>query len=469
MKNRLFWIFFVGIFITLTTILLSYPPNNWAGDIGEYYSMTETIMAKQSLKLDIKTQASLEKVLPTAIFNDPQYYIRGTDGGRYPVHFFLYSLLLIPGRILLRLFGGNEINTFWITNVAILATTLAFIFHTFLFSLRKRLTLLFLVMLSPLIYFIAWPGPDLLYVCLMLCSMFLLYTKNIRAAALCAVIASWHSQPLLIFALGLLGYYVYQERGSKKSVGWSGFLLFLLGIPYVHNLLVFGVLTPWTLIQNGWTMQHGFGVQNMSLMKLYEMFFDLNMGLFWYIPVLFGVAAYMLIKHVRTDHKTTALLGLLIVTAFFYQTNPAWHYGTAGYGPTRHILYFIPFLFIVLIRHFKLRMRTIFIGVFMLLSQLYVLSFNGFLMPDFITVLYHTPYARYILDNYPAHYNPTPEIFVDRTNHTDLDHLTSAVYKQNRVCRKAFVLPADSTFLLQECGYMPQGLVIPEGGTYVNY
>jgi hypothetical protein len=39
-----------------------------------------------------------------------------------------------------------------------------------------------------------------------------------------------------------------------------------------------------------------------------------------------------------------------VITAFFYQTNPAWYHGTSGYGPSRHaIFYYLTYLFYLLL------------------------------------------------------------------------------------------------------------------------
>jgi hypothetical protein len=100
--------------------------------------------------------------------------------------------------------------------------------------------------------------------------------------------------------------------------------------------------------------------------------------------------------------------------------------------------------------------KTVAVACAVLVSQLFILSFNGFLVPDFLSVMRHNPIASYALDNYPSLYNPTPEIFVDRTNHTDLSFPTTAVYKKNGICRKAFVLGHERNTLMAECGFIPE-------------
>jgi hypothetical protein len=228
-------------------------------------------------------------------------------------------------------------------------------------------------------------------------------------------------------------------------------------VPYIYNYLIFGVLTPWTILNDGWTIINGFGMQNVGLRKLYEQFFDLNIGLFWYAPLILIIGVYYALKTTRKDKKGIFVLGSLILTAIFYQTNPAWNYGTAGYGPTRHILFVIPFLIIILVDHLQYKVKHIVLLGFIVLTQLYALSFNGYLTPDFTNSLRHSVFASFVLDYFPDLYNPTPEIFVDRTNHTDLKYISSAIYKYNGICRKAYILKHETDILKKECGYIPSG------------
>ena len=91
-------------------------------------------------------------------------------------------------------------------------------------------------------------------------------------------------------------------------------------------------------------------------------------------------------------------------------------------------------------------------------SQLFILGQNGFLEPDLTMTLHHTPLAQWVLNHYPQLYNPTPEIFIDRTNHQDISGPTTAIYRDpSGVCRKAYVLTTDVDTVTKECGPFPPG------------
>lgn len=271
-------------------------------------------------------------------------------------------------------------------------------------------------------------------------------------AALFAVVASWQSQPLTVMALAFIFYYAL---ANKKISTMLMILILLLTIPYLYSYLIFGLFSPWGIINNGWTTYYGFGIQNISLKKIFEQLFDPNIGLFWYFPIIVigGLISY--IKSL-TKKQSLFILIILTLTAFAYQTNPAWNYGTSGFGPTRYSLFLLPVFLYFFMTHIKSSYKTYLILFLYFLTQFYIFSFNGYFMPNFFSALDHSPYARFILNNYPKIYNPTPEIFVDRTNHTDLDHLTTAIYKNNYSCKKAYVLLNEKQKLIDDCEYIPQ-------------
>lgn len=482
---------YIAFVTTLLVTVVLVTPVQKAGDIAEYYGMTESLVNHGGITLQPVEQKHLESVLHPAYFTDPEYYVAGRDGARWPVHFFFYSLIALPIRLMLQLFGMNELYTLSVTNILILTVTALFVVNNFLKTNRSRVLFLLLLYVSPLLFFITWPGPDLLYCCLLLVSIFYFFEKKYFTAAILAGMASWQSQPLIIITLFMALYFFDKKKSIIYRLSSIIFLLGIIVLPYLYNLYAFGALTPWTRFENGWTLINGFGIQNIRIGKLYEQFFDPNIGLFWWAPLLGSLSLYVVVQFLQSMRLTTLevdrhkfdkliLFGAFILTAFFYQTNPAWHYGTAGYGPTRHILFFIPLLIVYIASSWpsltRLRLPTPFDGVqdqpqdsgvsrlgglprmtifFLVFIQLFVLSLNGFATPNFENTLHNSPFATLILNTVPQLYSPTPELFVDRTNHTDIDHPTSAVYKQNEKCIKAYILQTDEQLLLNECGTMP--------------
>jgi hypothetical protein len=160
-----------------------------------------------------------------------------------------------------------------------------------------------------------------------------------------------------------------------------------------------------------------------------------------------------------------------LITAFFYQTNPAWDYGTAGFGPGRHGVFVLPFLLVLASSWIKKQAVPLLVLGIIVVSQLYLLSLNGWLVPDLTDSLRHSPQAQWVLDHYPDWYQPTPEIFVDRTDHSDLKYPTSAIYQVNGRCVKAYLVDPDTELskLEQQCGRVGELKPVTSGGAYVEF
>jgi len=469
MKDKIIWLGFILISLALFIYFLFSAPVQLAGDIAEYYGITQSLINHQGFNLTPQDQIDLEKVLHKAYFSDPTYYIQGIEGKRYPVHFVFYSILALPVRIILSLFSINPLKSLSITNLSIFLATNLVILKNFIKSTSKRIIYLILIFLSPLVFFISWPGVDIFYICMLMLAVFSFYNKKYPMSVIFASLASWHSQPLIIVWFDFLAYLTFKKRKVNWYLAVSSF--FLVCLPYLYNYLAFEVLTPWTIFREGWTERFGFGLQNASFKKFFELFFDLNMGFFWYAPFIFIFGAYSFFKTSKKRKILIFTLLLLITTAFFYQTNPAWHYGTAGYGPSRHSLYLLPFLIYFIVEEFKKTSRTTVFIILLIITQSYILYFNSFLSPKFQKTLYHSPYARFVLNNAPFLYNPTPEIFVDRTAHTDKKYISSAVYKYGSECKKAYILKGEEDLLMKVCGSLSKEQLKYDkfGGAYIDY
>ncbi len=464
-KNLLYKLFFAAMGI-LAIVILYLVPMELGGDIVEYHGMTDSLIKSRTLRLTDTAAYNIATYLHPNYLNDPGYYIQGVDGDRYPVHFFLYSFLAVPVRLALHFLHINELFTLRLTNLILLTVGLFFLMKKFLNTDTQRIALLLLVFTSPIVSFIIWPGPDIYFLLLLLIGLFYFFRGSVLKAMCTIALASWHSQPLLIVVLAMAGYYLFDSIRLQKTITgqsitillrpfmYAAGVLALTSLPYLYNLYIFNTFSPWTLLQDGWTVINGFGIHNASLKKLLEMFFDLDVGLLWYAPLTVILGSIVIASRIK-EKKTLLLTLTMLLTCFFYQTNPAWHYGTAGYGPSKHVVFLLPFfLYFALQYKRKTKWSTVLIAV-LAVWQITILGINGYLAPKLSNALHHSPYATFALQHFPALYNPTPEIFVDRTNHLDIQHPTTAIYTHNGTCKKAYVLRTDKEIVEKACGKIP--------------
>lgn len=439
-------------------IFLTSPIPEPAGDIAEYFGITESVLRHGGITLTPADQTALSNSLHPEYFSNPGYYISGTGGNRYPVHFIAYSLLLTPMRWMLQYAHIPDLKIFALANTLLFFGAITYIMLRFVHEPSKQIILAILALTSPLIFFLSWPGPDIFSLSLLLIALFWFYEGGILPAAALVAVASWHSQPMMVIAVSMLLYRAVSKNSHKYHgaalLSQMG-ILCLLAVPFIYNYLIFGTLTPWSILRDGWTSLNGFGIQNIRLQKLFEQFFDLNIGVFWYAPLLVIAGTASITAHIR-DKKVLWLTMTFLTTLLAYQTNPAWHYGTSGFGPSRHAIVMIPFLIAATVWGAKSKPMWAGFMMAVLISQIFILSLNNYIFPVFSNTLVHSPMADFILSRWPALYNPTPEIFVDRTNHTDLDHPTSAVYGIHGTCKKAYVLARDIDMVTGICGSFPE-------------
>jgi hypothetical protein len=453
------------VMATLALVLFATQPQNFGGDFIEYYGVTESLMTDGVLYLTQQAESQLQQRLPPSYLYDSGYYMQGKDGNRYPVHFVFYSLLCLPARLMLRDLGINELYTFRVVNLALFFPCLYIVLTRYLRSTSIQPVFVIATCLSSYMSFIAWPGPDIYYLSILLLGIYSFYGKRYFTAAILTAFASWHSQPLALLAGGAAIYVLWGTlryhgvRGNQRpryrylqGATIISIISVLILLPYLYNITIFGFISPWLVLQDGWTQLNGFGIHNISLRKFYEQILDLNIGIFWYNPVICVGGLYTFMRRASRDRQTLLVLMAVLATSFMYQMNPGWHYGTSGYGPTRHILFILPFLIYFLVDGFVLLPNNKILLTLLIVTQFGILQFNGFVVPDARNTLRHSPYARLVLNVYPALYNPTPEIFVDRTTYTDLPYPHSAIYTYNGRCRKAYVLPTEIHMLVKTCG-----------------
>jgi hypothetical protein len=451
MKNKLFWVIFFALFIVFFGFFLFEPKIYYGGDLIEYFGMSESLSNHASFNLTEVDKQLLTKRFGFEYFKNPEYYPANEKGERYSTHFFFYSIFIAPVRLLMRVLKQDEMKSFRVTNVLFLFSTLYFICRFYIKKLPQRLVLLLIVLLSPIVHFIIWPGPELMYTCFILLALIFFLNDKQWLGIIFAFFASWQSQPLMFIPLSMIAAQTFTLWKEKKMNAIALLalesLFVLVFFPNLYYLMIFGKPTPFAVTNI-------VGASNFTLQKVIEVITDPNIGLIFYMPIMTLVGLYYLITKKESIIIKLFLFGSIVTPLFFFPAIINWNHGTAGYGPTRYALYIIPFLIYYFVRNFKVSVRHSIILVLFVGTQLFVLFFNGFFMPPLESSFKHTPYAKFILNNFPQFYNPTPEIFIERTSGKEIV-IDTVIYKDNGICKKAYVLLNRSQKLINECGYIP--------------
>jgi hypothetical protein len=301
-------------------------------------------------------------------------------------------------------------------------------------------------------------------------------SQRFSLAIFCAAIASMQSQPLVLWAAFLWLKGLINSTNKKRDF----FVLSLYMIPaivppvfYYINFGVFNLRAEDLLIRNA------------SILKILDLFFDLNFGMLPYISISLFLFLGIVMRDAFFRRKMSLgvqLFILIILMMFGCSLKGDWHHGTAG--PSRYVIWMLPFIFFVLSSEVKLSLHDAAKSIYSYIVWLAIITqmftvFNGggFIERENICFYKHTPLARFTLIHFPALYNPNSQIFMDRTAESEAyDQARPFVYYYAGKCKKALVKGKGEEELKIMCGYIPKEYINffkdeknKEAFQYINY
>jgi hypothetical protein len=452
-----------------------------AGDSGEYYLTAESLLNHGTPELrgtDVAgMQARMSRQPVEGGFRTLSAYRAGRGGALYAQHFGAYSAVTLPVRALLRWTGANEYKAFAITN-ALLLLGAAWVWLTRApFPLPWRLLGGLLLLVSPVGWFVRWTHPEVYSASLVVAALVFWRIGAPVKATLFAALAALQNPPLLILT-GLLWVHAAAAAGrSRRRLLLATLAALPAVLPFAFNLWAFG--TP-SLIA-----EENVHVGIVSLPRALELLFDANIGLIAYAPVTVLLALAGTALGIARPGARIVVVGCwtaVVAMACVCSAMHDWNHGTSG--PSRYTVWLFPLLVLVVCAVFS-RVPSPGPKVAAALAcaaQLAVfVARDGFAAPE--DYLQHSWLARQVLLQRPALYNPTPEIFIERTAHHDwpAEGMDGPfVYSAGGRCRKALAQKRHAQALSEQCGVEPPAFsrftaeVKERGGgraewTYVDY
>ena len=430
-----------------------------AGDHCEYVQMTESLAnhgtpdpRPEDARPDLRNCAELSRLFDVRDADLPPQigpYVRARNGHYYSWHFWGYSLFVVPAKLGLRALGADEGRAFSLTNGALFLGALA---GAALFSPLppyRRIALAALLSASPALWFVRWAHPEVFCAALTTMALVLADGRRWVWTALVVAIASWQAPPLVVLLAWCVGRAASDGWRSPILAGLSGGAVAL--VPVAFSLAAFGA--PSILAA------HNSRVALVSPRRVLELFFDPNIGMGMYAPVAVtltvAVALWALLVR-RTCPPAAQLLAVLVAMMTLASTTMNWNHGTDG--PSRYVVWMLPLVFYSVVsmrlppgggwrRAYGLML------VASVLTQAGILVALGGHAPRF-TYVEHSPLARLLLRRVPALYNPSPEIFFERTRHREEPSPFGVFFDRDR-CRKALVAVRDLDLLEAICAGVP--------------
>ena len=357
---------------------------------------------------DVEKLAPLLRANQISLPDPFGFFIRSKDGRFYSQHFWLYSLLALPAKAILRIVSANELAAFQVTNAFIFLVAL----YTALFrnrsSIHQRLVLTGFAGVSPVLWYLCWMHPEAATWAFVLISLVHLGHRRFLQGSVWASLGAMQNPPV-IFLTGLMVLLSFGEKKIRTGIaaGAAGLLSF---VPVLFSYVVFGTANP--IIAKG-AADYNF----ISWGRTWSFLTDFNQGILPYAPLLLALAAAAVLRIAltlnRTGLATCGTLAAMIVTS---EMTANWNSGCAGM--MRYAVWTLP-IFAWLVAEYLPFNRLLGITAIAGIAIQALVLIAGDRSDAGGT---QQPLAAFILDHAPYLYHPDPEIFAERQLGADLDY-----------------------------------------------
>jgi hypothetical protein len=358
-------------------------------------------------------------------------FFKSFHGRFYGYHFWFYSAVCAPVTWILRLFHGNELRAFQITNTLIFLLVIYYIFFRSGLDNYRKLFAGLLFTSTGILYYLLWTHPEVYSASLFFLALLALNDKKYTLAMLCTALASFQNLPI-IFAIPLIAGKFILDNGFKiKS-------LLILAVPAMFSLFPI-LFYYWNFkVPNLILTTNLVSVKYLSLKRFSSLFFDLNQGIIVAMPFALAAFIYIFIQDCIVAKRRSfylIYLVLIIVMAVPSIQQKNWNMGASVI--VRYGLWISMPMLIYMIERFDLRKLSYKIfALVIILGQLYVVNKTGWVLPKHSNYLQFNKFSSWVLSKHPALYNPDPEIFAERIKHREdvLPEETPIVYydKENK-------------------------------------
>lgn len=403
--------FIGGIFAVLILLVFSHNPHI-SGDGTEYYLMIQSIQNHFSPNLteldltqarNIATEFGWWLPYEHVNYKDfPGYFLSKNSGLHFSYHFWCYSLFVYPFKFILDLFQVNDLFSFPIANLLIFLVALRAVY-----AATKSWSLVGLFLFNPVLYYLNWTHPEVFTYSLLTISIALLIDRNYIASIVICAIASWQNPPVMFFITLIIFEYFKDNRAYYKTVLVAAVAILLCGVPSCFYYLYFGVPNLIANLPNS-------GIKNISFIRLYSIFFDLNLGYLPYTPFV-TVTFFILIFNTKQIIKNILLLGVVSIIIISSLTSYNFNSGMSG------LLRYAVWLYPIIIFFVYINAKHKYIKIVSILSCTWFALYSSFNMENFnqMNYLSFNKISKFVMSTFPAGYIVDKEVFADRALHNE--------------------------------------------------
>lgn len=412
----------VGLAVYLVFIT---QPASRVGDGAEYYLMTmawgEKLQPYGDADLNLlydQYRASRDGSFPSSKQVSEAFPDLVHNGQQDYPHFWFYSLLAAPFYWFAKLTGTDMAHSYTLLHFTLFGLLL--IVARKHFGRRGIVLAALICLVSPMLWFIDKAHTEFFTVTLSLIGTIYFLKKEPALSFLAFSIVSTQNPPFGLIAIGVLAEGMISERRFFVRKSWVVAIgVLILGLHPLYYQLRYGSVTPQLITGAATTSAKG-------LRELTCFFIDPDVGLLanwpFIIVPLVAVPVVAAINRQRLEWKTIAFcVTCLLVLAWAQSKTMNFNHG-GTIKVSRYALWYIPFLFPLLMQfswNYRLVAPWQRVAVLLfLIAAVYVNSakYNPSRAESY---LFPTSFARQVYKQWPDLYDPIPEIFMERSIHSE--------------------------------------------------
>ena len=422
------------------------------GDSGEYLLTLEAFANHGTADVRAQDAATLgETAARSSIrgaFGDLWQNTRAARDGRvYTWHFWAYPLTVLPAKLVLRAGGGNELAAPQVTNALFLLAAVWFVFLAPWLDRGVATWWSLLSLIGPPAWFCVWPHTEVFTFALVTIAVVCAMGRHFLAATGALAVASTQNPPLAPLAAVLAVVAMSRPPRNARHVAHACAALFPAFVPSLFYLAAFG--------RPSLMLGESADFQSVSLSKVLDLLFDLNIGLLPYIPGVVLLAVVALAVTRGPDRLAVAACwAAFFAGALGASAGTIWNFGTSG--PSRYAVWLSPFLIAASAQLARPRWGVPALVV-ALAGQAAVLAAR---LPAWGEDDHtrHSYAAALVLSRWPGAYDPHPDVFLDRT--PAVSENGPYVFRDpGGTCRKALAQKRHAQALADACGPLPAGFL----------
>lgn len=431
-----------------------------SGDGHEYLAMTQAFENHLSPEINqqdvIDCNNSYEEFYIKEVTSFRGLF-KDNEGNYYSYHFWLYSLFVLPFKLILKSLGLLQLRAFYLFNAAFFLFTILYSYFKLNTDEKKKFFWIALIAINPILFYIAWTHAEVFIYCFTCLSLVCFFNKKYAKAIFLVSIASTQNQPIIF--LGGLYYLVfffnYFKTTNNKLIITKPKIISIIK-PAVINACCF---IPFLFSPIFYYMHFGkFSlivkpdffkeITNIIplLSKIQSLFFDLNFGMILFIPMVIIFFIIIIIKNtIKKPFNSVLYIVILFAICLFCAFQRNWNPGISGIN--RYSVWITPILIYYICFEFEdfkniLLNKIYTYGIFTsIIITFFIITGNGMFKTK-LDYREFTPISKIVLVNFPQLYNPQYEIFYERYNgfESSLSHeIPLIVNKDNTYIKKIFL------------------------------